>query len=136
MNWLDAELHANSTTVQHKSSARSMLWQLQCACSSSTMWFVLLLFRGEIRQIINLGKRKSFLVHVLAQLHLHVNSSVVRNSMYMLVQSIGNIFCKATISVACCLSKLIQSTPITTTEIQVKEGYPVENAFEFKPNSI
>ena len=45
-------------------------------------------FGSEIQQIINLGKRNSFLLHVLAQLHFHVNSSVVQNSTYMLVQSI------------------------------------------------
>ena len=45
-------------------------------------------FGSEILQIINLGKRNSLLRHVLAQLHFHVNSSVVQNSMYMIVQSV------------------------------------------------
>ena len=44
-------------------------------------------FGSEIQQIINLGKRNSFLLHVLAQLHFHVNSSVVQDPMYMPVQS-------------------------------------------------
>ena len=51
------------------------------------MWLLLLLFGSEIQQVINLGKWNSFLLHVLAQLHLHVSSSVVNNSMYMLAQS-------------------------------------------------
>ena len=58
-------------------------------------------FGSEIQQIINLGKRNSFLLHVLAQLHFHVNSSVVQNFMYMPVQSVCNICCKATIPCVC-----------------------------------
>ena len=56
-------------------------------CFATIVCF-LFLFGSEIQQIINLGKRNSFLLHVLAQLHFHVNSSVVQNSMYMLVQSV------------------------------------------------
>ena len=47
---------SKSTTVQYRSSARSMCWQLQRACSSPIIWCLLLLFGGEIQQNINSGK--------------------------------------------------------------------------------
>ena len=81
------EVHSKSaapaqkdTTVQYRSSARSMFWQLQRACSSPIIWCLIFLLGSEIQQNINSGKRNSFLIHVLAQLYLHVNSSIVHNS--------------------------------------------------------
>ena len=50
-----------NTTVQYRSSAQSMFWQLQRACSSPIIWCLLFLFGSKIRQNINSGKRYSFL---------------------------------------------------------------------------
>ena len=76
-NTLAAPAQKN-TTVQYKTSARSMLWQLQRSCSSSVILCFLPLFGCDVKLIINLKKRNSCLRHVLAQMHLRVHRVLCR----------------------------------------------------------
>ena len=92
--------HIGVREVRLKShwSMQSAIWQLKlkaqlfstgvvrevcfgsCNAPVAALLFgVYFLFGREIQQNIS-GKRNSFLSHILAQLHLHVNSNVVHNS--------------------------------------------------------
>ena len=78
-----------------------MLWQLQRAYSN---FFIVITFVWQ-RNSANhqLGEKE---LECCAYFHVHASS------VYL------NLILQATISVVCCLSKLIQSSPITTIEIQ------------------
>ena len=106
----------------------------QCACSSSTIVCFEFCLAAEFSKSSTWGKGthsyfmswRICIFKYCAEFHVHASSICLK---HMLQSNYPMCVC------VCCLSSLVQSSPITSIEIQVWEGYPVYNAFEFKPNS-